>query len=294
MGIIWRNTDIERQFRMFGIQTLWYESRIAPDKRFGQTALESDAIHGFRYNDPQEFRLQRTSISQRLILTEHGQKYQGGARFTIPPVALSKGKFVELPIYERIFKGDVLVIKSKAMRDYDILKKGFRDQLFAFDVKTILSVTSISASGAEATHVYPEDYQLEVNGVIATYVKRDEVPFGSLPFGSFAFGGSGYGAIDIAVNGATQIVNTIKIIWNTDSENIPADGVNYSVEFLCSPNYIVYDDVAQPRATEENDLPKTILCVKRAYYNPIKPTLDKVETKDQVLDTDHTVYTDEY
>jgi hypothetical protein len=284
-GIVWRNSDINRMFRTFGIQCLYFESRVAPDQRFGQTRLESDAIHGFRYNDMVEERLMRTSISQRIVLSEHGRHYQGGARFTIPPVKLVNNLYVSVPMYERAFLGDVIVVKSQAIRDFDILKKGYRDQLFAFDVKKILNVSSIDTEGKEHTYSYGDDYTITINGVEPPIVNNSSA-IGVGGFGVVLFGGAdGVGIV------ATQnrIANLILISWK-DTGNQPANGNNYVVEFLCSPNYVIYDYSDKARATEENNLPRTIMCVKRAYFNPVKPKMDEVDTQQSVMNQTSEVF----
>ena len=286
MGIVWNDSDTEDMMREFGVQCLYFEARIAPDQRYGQTKLESDAIHGFRYNDPVEERLMRTSISQRIILSEHGRCYEGGARFTIPPVKLVDGTYQAVPIYERVFLGDVIVIKNKSMRDFDILKKGFRDQLFAFDVKKILNISAIDAEGIEHNYAYGTDYTLTINGVEATIIEGN-TPIGEGGFGVVLFGGTGEVELVTAQN--DKIANTILIVWK-DGGSHPAYGNTYTVEFLCSPNYVVFNYSDKVRATEDNDLPRTVMCVKRAYFNPVKPKMDEVDTKQEILETSSEVY----
>jgi hypothetical protein len=323
-SIIWRNSDVNRMFRTFGIACLYFESRIAPDQRYGQTKLESDAIHGFRYKDAVEERLMRTSISQKIILTEHGRMYEGGAKFSIPPVKLVDGVYVPVGVYERVFLGDVIVVKTKSIRDYDSLKKGFRDQLFAFDIKTILSVTSVDANGIEHEHLYGRDYTLQHGNyrVSIPFEKTDGTSVnvslgkeyvdqnGLVPF-EYENGGTEYLGIsptitatkrdgenvyDIDLSDTMPIASQINIVWNTEIQSgetvldVPSDGNNYTVEFLCSPNYVVYNYSDKSRATEENNLPRTVMCVKRAYFNPVKPKMDDVDTHQMILDTPDAVF----
>ena len=285
MGIIWLNSDTEDMMREFGVLCYYFESRIAPDQRYGQTLLSSDAIHGFRYNDPVEELLIRTSISQRIILSEHGRCYEGGARFTIPPTKLAEGAYVSVPMHERVFLGDVVVVKTKSMRDFDVLKKGFRDQLFAFDVKKILNIASVDGEGKEHVYSYGTDYTLIINGVEATIVGGD-TPIGEGGIGVIP--ASGKNEVEII---ATQdkITSTILINW-VDDGNHPAYGDYYTVEFLCSPNYVVFNYSDKVRATEDNDLPRTVMCVKRSYFNPVKPKMDEVDTKQEIMETPSEVY----
>jgi hypothetical protein len=285
MSIIWREIDVNRMMLTFGIQCLYFEARVAPDQRYGQTKLESDAIHGFRYNSPAEERLMRTSISQRIILSEFGRVYEGGARFTIPPVKLENGVYVPVLMHERAFLGDVIVVKTKSMRDFDVLRKGYRDQLFAFDVKKILNVSSIDADGNEHQYAYGTDYTITVNGTapdILVGSAMGESSFGVIPL-------SGSGEVQILSANNQLISSTIQIVWNATGDN-PADGDYYTVEFLCSPNYVIYNYSDKARATEENDLPRTVMCVKRAYFNPTKPKMDEVATNETIMNTPSQVY----
>jgi hypothetical protein len=283
VGVIWENIDVNDMMREFGIQCLYFESRLAPDKRFGQTKLESDAIHGFRYNSSVEERLMRTSISQRIILSEYGRIYDGGARFTIPPVKLVDGLYIPVPMHERAFSGDVIAIKTKVIRDFDVLKKGYRDQLFAFDVKTILSVASIDADGNEHIHLYGRDYTLQVDGTTLTATKRTDEDI-----------------YDLITTQDMAIASQIDFVWNTSVQtgettlDVPSNESNYTVEFLCSPNYVIYNYSDKARATEENDLPRTVMCVKRAYFNPVKPKMDEVDTKETIMDTPSQVFDEQY
>lgn len=283
--MIWRNIDVNRMFRNFGSKCYYFESRIAPDQRFGLTELSSDAIHGFRYNDAVEEVLIRTSISQRIILSEHGRMYEGGARFTIPPVKLHDTEYVPVKMFERVFLGDVIVVKSKSMRDFDVLKKGFRDQLFAFDVKKILNIASVDVIGKEHVYSYGTDYTLIINGVTATVVEGD-TPIGEGGIGVIPAGGNNEVEIVATQN---KIISTILINW-IDGGNSPAYGDYYTAEFLCSPNYVVYNYSDKVRATEDDDLPRTVMCVKRAYFNPTKPKMDKVDTTQEIMETSSEVF----
>jgi len=278
MGIVWENTDVLDMIDEFGVNCLYFQARIAPDTRYGITKLESDAVHGFRYDAAESVRLIRTSISQRIALSDHGRTYQGGATFTVPPVAFVGGVLVTPKIYERVFLGDVIVVQGKAMRDWDVLKKGYRDQLYAFDVKAILSVNSVDAAGVEKTHLYGRDYTLQIAGVEVTATQR-----------------SGQDVWDIAPSATYPIISSVQIVWRTVATDagtpvVPASGETYTVEFLCSPNYVVMPLADKTRATEENDLPKTIQCVKRAFFNTSKSIMDTVDTGQSIDDTDTQVY----
>lgn len=278
MSIIWQDSDVLKMTVTFGVNCLYFQARKAPDQNYGQTKLESDAIHGFRYDSPESVKLMRSAISQKIALSEHGRMYQGGATFTIPPVAMVSGVLVTPKVYERIFIGDVIVVREKAIRDWDVLRKGKRDQIFAFDVKTILSVSSIDGAGVEQVYLYGRDYTIQIDGVAVTATKR-----------------TGENVWDITPAATQPITSMLNIVWNTAAIDgvtpiVPDPESYYTVEFLCSPNYVVMPLGDKDRATEDNNLPKTIQCVKRAWFNETKPLLDTVDTRQTIDNSDRKIY----
>ena len=276
MSRIWGNQDIRKFFRRFGTACLWYESRLSPQLRQGLTDLGADTIYGRKYNDPVDVRLMRSTINYRIVYAADGRIYEGGARFTIPPVVYVGKDTKRLEIYDRIFMGDVIVVKTKPIRDFDILRRGYRDTLFAFDVGEILSVVSTNVRGVETIHQYGVDYNLSVNGKTAVARVRED------------------GTISITQTKTVPIVSELTVNWlNQTGAKKPTEGAEYAVEFLCSPNYVVWDNLANIRATEENDLPKSVLCVRRAFFNQIQNPVDSVNKqqavfgkKPQILDDD--------
>lgn len=92
---------------------------------------------GFWYGASEDVYGIRTSIDYKYLNTPQGRIYDGGAKFTIP-------KFyndVEQLAFKKLAHGDVVVVTGKSRRDTDILTRGTRDYLFAFDVKEILTVS---------------------------------------------------------------------------------------------------------------------------------------------------------
>ena len=233
--------------------------------KFGVTKLSSDSLFGYKYYDPVEVSLQRTSIHYKLISTDFGRMYEGGARITVPPVKKCKGVVVLVPMFETVFKGDIIVVKDKPIRDYDVLTKGKRDFIFAFDVKKILSVVSVDALGNEIKHAYTTDYILSINSV------NPDVSIDA----------DGVVTINPTVN--MPVVSDVQIVWQSGGTS-PRDGRDYNVEFMCSPNYVVNDDLANVRAVQNNDLPRTVMTVKRSYFLQKDNPIDGIPTQQPVLD----------
>ena len=117
MGIIWDDYDTEDMFDEFSTPFLWFQARQSSELRQGLNALNTSAIFGYYYNPPIAVDLVRTSISYRIINSEYGRIYKGGAKIQIPPIRLIDGSFRRLPIYDQIFKGDILVAVDKPIRD---------------------------------------------------------------------------------------------------------------------------------------------------------------------------------
>ena len=265
MGVIWDQYDIQDMMDEFGVDCLYYQARLSPELKNSVSPLDTAAIRGFIYASPQAVRVQRTSISYKIISQPEGRLYQGGARFTIPATALDgNGVFQPVPMYTTLFKGDVIVVKDKPVRDYDVLTKGKRDRLYAFDVITILSVASVDTAKVEHLYTYGTDYELQVNGTPLTGIVKPD------------------GSVGIVLTADMPIVSDITFAW-LDGGAAPPDEADYNVEFICSPNYIVWDDMAKARGTHDNDLPKMIMTVKRAYVSKVANPVDQVPTTDDTL-----------
>lgn len=163
---------------------------------------------GFYYDEPETIYGIRTNFDYKFSQTPHGRIYNGGAKFIIPKYYQGK----EQKAFHRIMQGDIIVI-DKPRRDTEILKKGIRDYLYAFDVKEIFVVSK------EGTIYRPN--------------------------------------IDYILNGKT-------IVWQTGG-NAPMQGENYSVEYSCKQQFKVWDNGANSRGTDQEELPLNVLCVLRRY-----------------------------
>jgi hypothetical protein len=272
---IWDEHDTDSFFRDFSVECLYYEARLSSQMRQGLTALGADAIFGYKYADPVKVNLLRTSVNWEIVYTPDGRIYEGGARFSIPPYELVNNQKKKLEIFDRIFMGDIVVVLSKPIRDFDLPRKGYRDTLFAFDVKKIIGITSVSVEGKEIRYEYGKDYNLMVNGALAFASVRDTD-----------------GSVVVIPRKEMPIVSELKVNWLTgDDAKNPAEGSEYTVEFLSSPNYVVWDNLANVRATEDGDLPKSVLCVRRAFFNQIKNPVDEVVTRQPILQHEDQIIT---
>ena len=256
---------MQKLLNKFAVNCLYYQGRLSPELKQGVAKPESTSIHGFMYEAPVAQPLIRTAISYHIINTDWGRMYEGGARFTVMPTKMVNGQVENLIMYDRVFRGDVIVVLDKPIRDYDLLTKGRRDKLFAFDVLQILSVIAVNADQVEARYAYGTDYVLKLNGVaLPASVNQD-------------------GTVTIKDKSDMPAISDLEIAWTTNGKH-PAENLDYAVEFLCSPNYVVWDSMAKPRATAIGNLPKTILCAKRAFFNKTPNPIDSIPTRAAILD----------
>lgn len=274
MGEIWDDNDAEEMLEEFGVDCIYFQARQTTQLKHGVQRLDSDAILGFHYEQGIGARLIRTSVSYQIVNSEEGRIYKGGARFTIPQKKFVDGSFVEQKIYERVFIGDVIAVMDKPIRDFDVLQKGKRDRVFAFDITKIISVTRSDAAKNTVRYIYDEDYYIKVDGKVVNVIINDDGTISIVNNRTVKFG----------INSCLPITSLIDIIWQDDSGKKPPENEQYVIEFLSSPNYIVYDNLAKPRATHDNDLPKMIMSVKRAFVNTVENPIDQAPLRQEVLE----------
>ena len=296
MGIIWEQEDIDDMLDEFGVDCIYYQAWQTPEQRRGEQTLDSNAVHGYRYRAPVNVRLIRTAVSNYIVNSPEGKVYKGGARFTLPPTRTINGTVVEQDIWDRVFIGDIVVVKEKPIRDYDILTKGSRDYIFAFDVTKLLSISYVRADKTPVFYEYGTDFTLRYNGVeMDATINTDGSVTLAFPAGlSVVFGDDAlFGDFEYneAYDATTDVANKIEVNWISDG---PPDGQKYTVEFTSSPNYIIWDDLAKARATHDNNLPKMVMAVKRAFFNVRENTLDNVETRQEVFGEPDTHLDSEY
>jgi hypothetical protein len=123
----------------------------------GQPDPDCSCSNGYRYpGSPVEAKLLRTSVDFKSIPEELGRILQGGCQITIPRQerkldVLGLPYYEDLTIFDRVSVGDVFSITNRTRRATDILKKGVRDSLRAFDVQEIFSVTKVNTTYTEGT-----------------------------------------------------------------------------------------------------------------------------------------------
>lgn len=98
----------------------------------------------------------RKDISYKYTNSPQGVIFDGGAQFIIP----KKYKGIEQKAYQMLNKGDIISVIGKYRRDRDILRKGIRDKLYAFDVVDIISV-----SQKNIVYIKDQDFRLENNEI---------------------------------------------------------------------------------------------------------------------------------
>lgn len=263
MATILDENDVQQLIDDFGVNCLYFQAHASPKLYQGVPTLDSDAVHGYKYEAPVSCVLIRQSATSVILRTPEGKIFGADARFTIPPTSMDDNSVVTRPvIYDRVFGGDVIVVCNKPVRDYDILTRNVRDQLFAFDVKTIYKVVGLVA-GTEAEYAYGTDYTLSMDGTdVPGTVQTD-------------------GSVIFAFPSPAPIASEIEIEWADG--NGPADNTDYTVEFSSSPNYIVWPDNVRTRATEDNDLPKSVVCVKRAFFNKKVNAIDTIQERNAII-----------
>ncbi len=264
MAVVWTPEDVQSMLDEYGVTCLWFGARLSASLYQGNILTGGDSIYGFKYDAPQVQTLIRTSVRQRMEYGYEGVLPRGTVKFIIPNVQIVDGEVNPVPMWERVFRGDVIVVKDKPMRDFDVLVRGRRDKVFAFDVQKILYVTSTNAAGEEVQYEYGVDYTLQLNGVDIPGTEQTD------------------GSILLTPPGTIPITSDIVFNWLSGGKE-PKDGGQYVVEFTCSPNYVVYDDLANNRATEDGDLPKSVLCVRRAYFNQTPNPVDTVQERNPIL-----------
>lgn len=94
-------------------------------------------MQGYWYSSPETIVVMRQQVSTKILNTPNGIIYNGGAQITLPKVYDGTTQNA----HKTIGRGDILVAENKTKREVDILKKGTRDFLFAFDVDEILKVS---------------------------------------------------------------------------------------------------------------------------------------------------------
>lgn len=237
----------------FGVWMNYYKAVICScvAENNGHPDTNCDCYAGFRYpHNPVSVKLIRTSVDIRKMPDRLGLELQGGCHLTIPRCFKEDTEYYVNYVYDTISVGDVFVVNTRTRRDRDILQRGVRDFLHAFDVNDVLSIYQRGVK-----------YRANVDYEVNTY--KYPFPFWYVGFktetdlnkGKFNIGGE----IDWLAGGDSPEVNEF-----------------YSVEFLSKMQYIVWSDLAKDRGTENDQLPKHVICKLRQFINFGESQLDLI------------------
>lgn len=122
---------------------------------------ECSCINGYQYPDAYiERKLLRTSSAKNSGMERDGRVEDGQCNVSIPSIyqvaidILGNKTYADNEIYHKVSIGDIFALPGRRQRARDILKKGIRDTLKAFDVQRIINVSSI-----DTQYVYNTDYR---------------------------------------------------------------------------------------------------------------------------------------
>ncbi len=262
MGLYIIDANIARSMRRFGQTIKYYPGRLCAcvGENNGVPLPNHTCNQGWYYDTVQIIEGIRTAINYKILASPQGRIYNGGATFTIPKFDLG-GNLQSA--HSTIAHGDVLVLDNKTRRDTDVLQRGIRDFIYAFDVTQILSV-----------------YDSNNN----KYVEGTDFVWDNYPakFGEAKFGQAVMGTDLIRPNlDLNSVVGGLSTITWLDGKG-PADQTYYTVEFICKQQYRVWDDGGQDRGTDDDELPKKVLCVLRRYVNPTENPADNVDVNQAI------------
>lgn len=134
------DSSVRKLLQRFGQTCKYYPARLCScvEENNGNYLPNHTCNHGFYFGSAQTISVIKTQFSEKLLNSPQGVIFQGGAQFTIPKHNLAG---VEQPAWKTIAHGDVLASLTKTRRDTDILLRGIRDKIYAFDVKEVLTVS---------------------------------------------------------------------------------------------------------------------------------------------------------
>lgn len=181
----------------------------------------------------------RQKVSIQILTTPNGIIYNGGAQITIPQFYLNN----ENVAHKTLGRGDIFVIENKYKRESDVLKRGTKDFLFAFDVVEVLGITKRNADNTDiVAYVQDEDFTITVSQ--------------NMPV-------------------ALTTINWVK-------DKGPADGEYYVVDYRAKEQFKVWDDGANDRGTDEDALPRKVLCVRRRYAETQTNNVDTIDLQEKI------------
>jgi hypothetical protein len=132
---------LQRWGETFIITANYYAASICPcNAKNGGTPdpqCSQGCTLGWQYADPVACEIIRTSPNLRAIPQEIATIFIGGARITIPEL-LKSGE--PNPAFVNVHRGDVFSITRFPERHSDVLLRGTRDKLWAFDVQSLVLI----------------------------------------------------------------------------------------------------------------------------------------------------------
>lgn len=265
--------NIKNSLIRFGQTISYYPSRICNCIAENQGAPKKNHTCniGYYFMQPETIIGIRTQMSFKYLNQPHGRIYNGGAIFTIPKLNLEN---VEQRAWKTIAHGDILVLDNKFRRDTDILTRGSRDFLFAFDVTEILSIYKDETKYEQGIDFIFSENIIDVEGDQGD--EQDmETEESTGEFDDDTYEGLEY---DTTKNWAGK---TTTITWLPDKG--PEQGESYSVEFICKQQFKVWEDGGMDRGTNDEELPKKLLTVLRRFVNYEQNIIDEIEFQQKVF-----------
>lgn len=148
--------NIKKLLYKFGQTFKYYPGRLCScvEENEGTYDPKHDCDHGFYYGEPETILLLKTQFNERFLNSPQGVIFNGGAQFTIPKYNLEK---IEQRAWTTLAHGDILASAQKIRRDTDLLRRGVRDKIFAFDVQEVLTI-----SKGSTIYTSEEDYTISL------------------------------------------------------------------------------------------------------------------------------------
>lgn len=116
----------------------YYQSRMCScvAENNGRPSADCSCNSGYYYKDPETFEALKVDVTYKYQHIQAGIMHEGVCQLTIPKQINN----IEQTIHTTLAQGDIIVDPSKTRRDRDVLTKGMRDTIYAFDITKILSV----------------------------------------------------------------------------------------------------------------------------------------------------------
>lgn len=124
---------------IYGLSAKYYHARLCScvGENNGVPLASDDCEMGFRYADSEDIQVIRTNTQRSVANTPAGLIYDASIVITVPKYYGTTYQ----KAWEVLGHGDIFLFPNKIQVMTDILKKGSRDKIFAFDVKEVLSVS---------------------------------------------------------------------------------------------------------------------------------------------------------